>query len=137
MGKKKGAESTIITGIIITTVFGVLWITSNVWFWLLPMVFAGVLPLAEGVRTLLRRRQAERLLTVKSQAQAEREVLKAAKAANGKVTPALIALKTELDTEKAEQILEHMVKKGYATIQVRNSGGFEYEFPEFLPEPDN
>lgn len=134
MGKKKGAESTIITGFLMTAVFGGIWLSAGGWFWAIPMVFAGVLPLAEGLRALLRRRQAERLLTVKTQAQDERQVLTVAKAENGKVTPALIALKTELNTAKAEQILEHMVKKGYATIQVHASGHIEYEFPEFLPE---
>ena len=66
----------------------------------------------------------------------EKQVLKAAKKNDGKVTPALIALDSSLSIEQAETVLLSFVKRGYATMEVTDSGQIEYRFAEFLPPGD-
>jgi len=35
--------------------------------------------------------------------------------------------------EEAQKALEDMVRRGYASMEVKESGTVEYVFPEFLP----
>ena len=63
----------------------------------------------------------------------DRDILFVAKNEQGKVTPAIIALNTNISLEDASKALENMVKQGYATMEVRDSGTVEYVFPEFIP----
>jgi hypothetical protein len=62
----------------------------------------------------------------------EKEVLLAAKKYNGKITPVEVAVESNLSVEEAEQILNKMVNKGYATLEVSESGLLFYQFSGFL-----
>jgi predicted transcriptional regulator len=73
----------------------------------------------------------------RSIASVEKQILLAAKEENGIVTPALVALKTELSIQEAEKMLDDMAQNGYTVMQVRESGRIEYEFPEFMPRLGN
>ena len=60
-------------------------------------------------------------------------MLKTAKEEQGRITPGLVALKSELSIAEAQKILENMVQMGYALMNIKESGHIEYEFPEFVP----
>jgi hypothetical protein len=136
--RKKSAEASLTSGIVFTVAFGIAWAVMGPkgWFFVFPLMFAGVLPMIEGIRRLsaARRSRPEISGAKKTGAfSAEKQILLAAKEENGVVTPALIALKTDLSIQEAEKKLEEMAQNGYAMMQVRESGRIEYEFPEFMP----
>lgn len=140
---QNGVE-TFTSGLIFTVAFGLAWYLTGWWIWLFPFIFAGILPLVEGVRKMIHERSMRKAdrLNQKTTARdtnvlAEKEILRIAKAEQGRVTPTMIALNSSLSVEEAEKILEDMVKKGYASMRVTNSGRIEYEFPEFLPAPED
>ena len=64
----------------------------------------------------------------------ERAILQAARDRQGKVTPALIALDSNLSIEEAEKALHYMASHGYATMEVTENGSIEYIFSDFLPQ---
>ncbi len=94
-------------------------------------MFAGVLPFLHGLRRLIAARPA-RLSPAEREAADEKQVLRIARDANGKVTPALIALETDLTAAQAEEALQRMARKGYAAMHVTDDGRVEYEFAEFM-----
>ena len=90
----------------------------------------------EGIRRLAAaRRSRPEMAEAKKTVAAfvEKQILLAAKEENGVVTPALIALKTDLSIQEAEKKLDEMAQNGYTMMQVRENGRIEYEFPEFMP----
>ena len=136
--RKKSAEASLTSGIVFTIAFGIAWAVMGPrgWFFVFPMMFAGVLPMIEGIRRLAAaRRSRPEIAEAKktSAASVEKQILLAAKEENGVVTPALIALKTDLSIQEAEKKLDEMAQNGYAMMQVRENGRIEYEFPEFMP----
>jgi len=125
-------------GIFFIAFFGMFFM-RNPWglFWLFPLILIGVLPLIRHIiysrrtRDFREQREAER--EEQDERLLEKQVLKAAKRNNGRVTPALVALDSSLSIEEAEKLLESFVKRGYATLEVTESGQLEYRFAEFLP----
>jgi len=128
-------RGSITTGLVFTVAFGVAWAATGLWFFIFPLVFAGVLPLVNGLMALPRARRVESRSrsAVSAVASREKQVLQAARDEQGIVTPTVVALKTELSIQEAESMLEEMARKGYALMRVTESGRLEYEFPEFLP----
>ncbi|MBN1836479.1 MAG: hypothetical protein JW820_11560 [Spirochaetales bacterium] len=127
----------IATGLAFTVAFGIAYLATRPggWFFIFPLVFAGILPLVNGLLALGRsgRVQDRRPAARPALPSAEKQVLQAARDEQGIVTPAVVALQTELSIQQAEQALEEMARKGYAVMRVTDSGRIEYEFPEFLP----
>jgi predicted transcriptional regulator len=136
---KSGTED-LSSGLIFMFAFGIVWFLTGWWFWVFPFVFAGVIPVLNGIRKIFQERKIQQLGRDKTSLDiniyAEKEILKIAKNQQGKVTPTMVALKSQLSVEEAEQILEKMAKKGYAEMHVTESGRVEYQFPEFLPDTD-
>ncbi len=134
-GQRHSAEASITTGLVFALAFGIAWAVTGIWPFVFPMVFAGVLPALEGFRRLRAERAAGRVGGPAGEQRrlpsAEKQVLQAARDEQGRVTPALVALKTELSIGEAEKILEEMAQKGYASMQVNDDGRIEYHFPEF------
>jgi hypothetical protein len=64
----------------------------------------------------------------------EHLVLKAARAENGKLTPALLSLSSSMTLSESEQLLEDLTKRGFCSLEVTSEGRLVYLFPEFLPE---
>lgn len=64
----------------------------------------------------------------------ERKVLKIAKNNKGKITPALLALETDMTLKESEAILDELTKEGYLQLEVYDSGTIEYICPDFLPK---
>ena len=138
--RRKSAEASLTSGIIFTIAFGIAWSVTGLWFFIFPLMFAGVMPMVEGIRRLAAARYSRPVVAEskkKSVASSEKQILQAAKEENGIVTPALIALKTELSIQEAEKMLDDMAQNGYTLMQVRENGRIEYEFPEFMPRLGN
>ena len=134
--RRKSAEASLTSGIIFTAAFGIAWSITGIYWLAIPMVFAGVMPMVEGIRRLVWARQSRPLAARSKQASVaavEKQILLTAKEENGIVTPALIALKTDLSIQEAEKKLDEMAQSGYTMMQIRENGRIEYEFPEFMP----
>jgi hypothetical protein len=137
MAKWVKARDEFVSGLTMTAAFGALWIFLGSNFWIFPLVFAGVIPLVRGgFRYFSDRRLPEkrrRQMLESKTATIERAILTVAKSEKGRITPALVALNTDAGLEEAQKALEDMVKHGYASMDVRDTGTVEYVFPEFLP----
>jgi hypothetical protein len=134
--RRKSAEASLTSGIIFTAAFGVAWAVTGIVWLAIPMLFAGVMPMVEGVRRLVAARHSRPVVGERSKpsvASVEKQILLTAKEERGVVTPALIALKTDLSIQEAEKKLDEMARNGYTMMQVRENGRIEYEFPEFIP----
>ncbi len=136
MASRFKARDEFISGLSMIAVFGALWIFIGGVFWILPLVFAGVLPcIRGGVRFFTDLRlgsERRKLLPARKEEGIERAILTTAKEANGRITPAIVALNTNVTLENAEKALEDMVKRGYASMDIRDNGTVEYVFSEFL-----
>ena len=111
MGKRRKSAEALVTGLVLTAGFGVALALTGGWWWIFPLMFAGVLPAVKGLQGMISYRDANRIDPLKQAASAEKEILQLAKSEGGTVTPALVALHTSLTTEKAEAILQSFVKK--------------------------
>ena len=134
MPGKRGSFEGMIGGLAIAGLFGLLWVTNafgpNAWWLIFPFMFAGVLPFLRGLQRVIANRR-PRLTPAEQEARDEKEILIAARDSAGVVTPAIVALKSALTTERAEKLLQRMVTKGYASMEVTDRGSVEYHFPEF------
>jgi hypothetical protein len=132
--RHKSPVESIIAGSAFTVVFGALLVTrQHEWWWMFPMVFAGVVPLLEGLRRAFFGRSGAKSASLEKEADAEKQILRAAHEANGRLTASIAALKTNLTIKEAQGILERMTKEGHAVMNVTNDGLVEFEFPGFLP----
>jgi hypothetical protein len=130
---KSGVE-VFISDVALTVGFGVAWSLTGFFFFIFPMVFGGIIPGIKGLLTMIRNIKNKKNIPGNNEALASKEILKVAEEEKGKVTPTMIALKTDLTLEQAEKILEKMVSKGYAQMDVTNSGKIEYTFVDLLKE---
>jgi hypothetical protein len=137
-GRKSGGEE-FIGGAALIAVFGFLLISTHQSFWLFPLCFAGIPPVVRGLQRMYTRRALERKrqesLPQTPAPDGTKEILKVAQANKGRVTPALVTLNSSLNLEDADRLLQEMTSKGYASMNVTDSGRIEYEFPEFMDEP--
>jgi len=134
--KRRSAEASLTSGIIFTVAFGIAWSITGWWFFIFPLLFAGVMPMVEGIRRLALARYSKPPVAKPrkpSVASMEKQILLTAKEEKGVVTPALIALKTELSIQEAEKKLDELAQNGYTMMQIRENGRIVYEFPEFMP----
>lgn len=134
--RRRSAEASLTSGLVFTVAFGIAWSVTNIVWFAIPMLFAGVLPMIEGIRRLAAARASKPIAAQPkkpSVASVEKQILRAAKEEKGIVTPALIALKTDLSIQEAEKKLDELAQNGYTMMQVRENGRIEYEFPEFMP----
>ncbi len=140
---------TFVTGLIMTVVFGFLMRLDFIphfpsWVFGFPMVFAGILPMVKGFSGMVRggvnrvmdtRAEQPQIQTAPPEAdtktEAERKILMLARSEGGLVTPAMVALKTDLSLDKAGEVLEDLARRGYAGMQVKEDGRVVYSFPEF------
>jgi hypothetical protein len=126
-----------VSGLVFGLGFGALAIFYPAFHWAgIVAVFAGAFPFVSGLRGLIADRVSEpkRLKqdSAEQQAEAERSILRIARQGRGVVTPALVAIESDVSLEEADKILQAMTAKGHATMQVRDDGRIEYEFREFM-----
>lgn len=104
-------------------------------------VFGGFVPLIRNFFKLgssaLEDKRDEEEIKHKQIVSSEKMVLQSAKDNAGVATPSLIALNTNLSLEEADKLLQDFVSKGYASMEVTDSGKVQYLFSEFLPEEDD
>lgn len=128
--RAKGPWESLLSGLAFAAGFGVFWALNPREVWpVFPIVFAGLLPLLHGLRRLVASRR-PRLSAQEREALDEKQILRVAREAGGTVTPALVALESDLTAAQAEQALERMASKGYASMQVTGDGRVQYEFPD-------
>lgn len=99
-------------------------------------IFAGVLPAIRGISKILQARvdhKDHEQLTERHTEGVERTVLLLAKEHKGRLTPALVAVNSNVTLDEAEKQLNELVDKGYAELDVTEDGRMEYLFREFLP----
>ncbi|HUZ16765.1 MAG TPA: hypothetical protein VMV68_00140 [Spirochaetia bacterium] len=117
-------------------VFGVLYFAMPGAWWPLVVAAFAIPGVIRGVQKIAAERAAkrisERTLPVDRDTEATKQVLKVAQELGGIVTPTLVTLHSSLSLEEAERILQSMSSKGYASMNVTDSGRIEYEFPEFV-----
>ena len=133
MGKRdKGPWDSLLSGLVFGAGFGVFWALHPTELWpIFPIVLLGVLPFVNGARRLVAARR-PRLSASEREAIEEKEVLRIARDSRGTVTPGLVALESDLTATQAEETLQRMTRKGYASMRVTDDGRVQYEFPEFM-----
>ncbi|MDR2096818.1 MAG: TM2 domain-containing protein [Treponema sp.] len=62
----------------------------------------------------------------------ERSILKVAKEKKGVITPAEVALSSNISIDEAKKELDTMLSKGYVEMRVRKSGTIVYTIPEMM-----
>jgi len=134
--RHRSGSNQIFSGLGFIALFSTLYFIFHGWFWIFPLFFAGVLPVMKGIDRVLsdnasRRIEKPRKQRPLSREERERRVLTCARSCKGIVTPALIAVETEISIDQAAEILEDLVRRGYASLEVRDNGGLEYHFSDF------
>ncbi len=118
-------------------IFGALWAVSGSGIWLFIGLFAGVFPALGSAGKLLadmsEQRRLEREAPKMARARQEKEILRVAKMENGQITPAVAALRTSCSIDEADSILQSLASRGFAIMDVDDSGKVFYAFPEFSP----
>lgn len=124
-----------ISGLSTSFIFGALWLVTGANIWLLVGLFAGVLPtIGSGGKLLAEMSDGKKLAGEApeiARVRQEKEVLRVAKSEGGRVTPAVAALKSSCSIEQANTLLDSLVERGYAQIDVDDNGRIVYLFPEF------
>ena len=116
--------------------FGALYGLTSSGIFIFVGVIAGVLPSIRGMSKLLQARVGAKDRKELESAEAEtreRTVLRLARQEHGRLTPALVAVNSELTIDDAETQLREFADKGYAELHVTDDGRIEYVFMEFLP----
>lgn len=62
----------------------------------------------------------------------EAKILRLARNFHGRLTPLELAANSSLSLEEADNVLENIVRRGYANMEVSDTGAIVYEFPGFL-----
>ena len=114
-----------------------MWAVSGSGVWLFIGLFAGVFPALGSAGKLLadmsEQRRLEREAPKMARARQEKEILRVAKMENGEITPAVAALRTSCSIDEADSILQSLAARGFALMDVDDSGKVFYSFPEFSP----
>jgi hypothetical protein len=136
----KSPWSSFITGIVFAGAFGTFWFfNQSAWWLIFPIIFLGVLPMVNGLRRVLStpsRRRMEKKSAEQLETELEQHILQAAHDQGGRLTAAGAALRASIPVKEAARVLERMAKEGHAVMNITGSGAIEYEFTDFLPDPD-
>ena len=104
------------------------WVLGSIFGYLIPsvvLVFLG--KSSQGImREAIEQRKAEEL-----QRNREKAILNLARTNGRVVTVGNAALAADISLEEAQLILDSMAKKGYASLEVKETGSIAYYFPEF------
>ncbi len=133
---KRTGIAELFSGLGAIALFGALYALIGSRLFIFIGVIAGVLPAIRGLSKLLQARvgsQERKQLQAAQSETRERVVLRLAKAESGRLTPAVVAVNSELTIDDAEAQLREFADKGYAELNITEDGRIEYLFPEFLP----
>lgn len=137
--KKKESGEELISGGVLTLLFVFLYFKIGGWFWIFPIVFAGLVPFFRGLSVRLSRsnsspRKAIKEAAKEEKARKEKEILQVAKRNKGKLTVTGASLESDLTLEEVEKLLSDLSDRGYARMEVEDDGSISYLFPEFQVE---
>jgi hypothetical protein len=132
---KRTGVAELFSGLGAIALLGVLYAFTGSGFFIFVGVIVGVLPAIRGLSKVMQARvgsqERKELEGVRSETR-ERVVLRLAKSEAGRLTPAIVAVNSELTLAHAEGQLREFADKGYAELNVTEDGRIEYVFPEFL-----
>jgi hypothetical protein len=141
-GRQKSSLESFITGLVIGGSALAYWLLvpgQKPWWILAVAFFAGFLPAARGLSGMIASRAAlpaaKRLGERERAAEREKTIIRIASRNDGRVTPSLVVLESDISVEEAERALDDLAKKGHAAMRVRDDGRIEYEFSEFMSAP--
>ncbi|MFP4509812.1 MAG: hypothetical protein ACLFNQ_06750 [Spirochaetaceae bacterium] len=127
-----------VSGLSTSFIFGAAWLITGANFWLIIGLFAGVLPtIGSGGKLLAELSEGRKLVAEEpgiARVRQEKELLRVAKSEGGRVTPPVVALKSSCSIDEANTLLDSLVERGYAHIDVDDNGRIVYLFPEFYPD---
>jgi hypothetical protein len=126
----------IITSLVVLGVCVAMFIRTQSWVVFFPALFFAIFPLMDAFKRIFNSKKIRQELSQTEEQRNQKTVLRIAKENKGIVTPTLVAMNSDLSIEQADQFLQSLTKKGFADMRVRDSGKIEYEFLEFLQEPD-
>jgi len=99
-------------------------------------VFLGAFPMIRGLKKIGRERQAVaqgRTESLEDHNQAaQRAILRQASKNGGVVTPASVAMASDLPIDVIDQTLQNLAARGYAEMNIRSNGTIEYLISEFI-----
>ena len=100
-----------------------------------PALLFGVIPSVQAAVKLYARRgvDAERMPAAPTPASREKQIMRLARANNGRLTAMSVAVDTSFSLAEAEELLDSMTKAGHVRMEVGDDGTIHYEFPAFLP----
>jgi predicted transcriptional regulator len=107
--------------------------------WAIGSFFGGLIPsvvlffLGKKPRLLLEEKYKKTLLENK-QRKVEKAILSFAKQNKGYVSVSHAAIEAEISMEEAQKVLDDLVKKGFAQLEVKSSGTLMYVFQDFLDD---
>lgn len=128
--RERKSANQIPVGIAGTIGFGTALALTGIWWMVIPLTLIGLIPLCMGIAGLFKKKEKLPAPDNWRKKDQEKEILKLAAKANGKITALQAASETSLSIEEAKQTLDEMVKNGYASMEVEESGLLVYEFPE-------
>ena len=136
VASKRTGIAELFSGLGAVALFGAIYALTGGSIFIFVGVIVGVLPAIRGLSKLLQARvgsQERKQFQAAQSETRERVVLRLAKAESGRLTPAIVAVNSELTLDDAEAQLREFVDKGYTELNVTEDGRIEYVFPEFLP----
>ncbi len=143
--KLNSVSGQIYSSSLFTGVFGLLGVMMGSRFWFIPMVFFGVIPLVQALTK--KKELQQQILTLSSgtladhanprknrisQKDKELLVFRIAREKGGIVTPVSLTLDGGLTLDESEEILQDLMNRGYASLEVGEDGKLQYVFSEFL-----
>jgi hypothetical protein len=134
--KHDNPATSIITSLVVLGVCVVMFIRTQAWWVFFPALFFAIFPLKNTLSRIFNNKKVRQELSQNDGVRNQKTVLRIAKENKGIVTPAMVAMNSELSIEQADELLQDITKKGFADMRVRDSGKIEYEFLEFLHESD-
>jgi hypothetical protein len=132
---KRTGVAELFSGLGAIALLGALYALTGAGVFIFFGVIVGVLPAIRGLSKVVQARvgsqERKELEVVRSETR-ERTVLRLARSESGRLTPAIVAVNSELTLDDAEKQLREFADKGYAELNVTDDGRIEYLFPEFL-----
>lgn len=135
MANKRSGVAELFSGLGAIALLGTLYAFTGTTIFIFFGVIVGVLPAIRGLSKVMQARvgsQERKKLEVVRSETIERVVLRLARSESGRLTPAIVAVNSELTLDDAERQLREFADKGYAELNVTEDGRIEYVFPEFL-----
>ena len=136
MARRGRAREELISGLCMVCTFGAIAFFFGSRFWFIPMLFIGLIPTIRGAFRLFEERSVEGRGRVRrynrQETLSDKEILLIARRLGGKVSASAVAQNSPLSIEEAEAVLEDYLRRGHASLEVREDGGIVYLFRDLF-----